>query len=47
MGISSMLFLGVVAVIVIYGVMLYNGLVSLKHGVAKAGQYRCVTQTAP
>ena len=36
MSISSMLFLGVVAVIVIYGIMLYNGLVSLKHGVAKA-----------
>ena len=36
MGISSMLFLGVVAIIVIYGIMLYNGLVSLKHGVAKA-----------
>jgi LemA protein len=36
MGISSMVFLGGVAVIVIYGIMLYNGLVSLKHGVAKA-----------
>ena len=36
MSISSMLFLGVVAIIVIYGIMLYNGLVSLKHGVAKA-----------
>ena len=36
MSISGMLFFGVIAVVVLYGIMLYNGLVSIKHGVAKA-----------
>lgn len=36
MTISSILFLAALAVIAIYGVMLYNGLVAIKHGVAKA-----------
>ena len=36
MSIGNMIFFGVLAVIVIYGVMLYNGLVALKHNVAKA-----------
>ena len=35
MAISSMLFLGAIAVIAIYAVMLYNGLVALKHAVAR------------
>jgi LemA protein len=33
---GSMIFYGVLAVVLIYGVMLYNGLVTLKHNVAKA-----------
>ena len=36
MSIASILFFGALAVIAVYGVMLYNGLVTLKHGVAKA-----------
>lgn len=36
MSIGSILILGALAVILVYGVMLYNGLVALKHGVAKA-----------
>jgi len=36
MGITSLLLLGLVVVAVIYGVMLYNGLVQVKHAVAKA-----------
>lgn len=36
MTISSMLFLGVIAVILIYAIMLFNGLVAIKHNVAKA-----------
>ena len=36
MSVSSRLFLGIVAVAIAYGIMLYNGLVTLKHGVAKA-----------
>lgn len=36
MTISSMLFLGALAVILIYGIMLFNGLVAIKHNVAKA-----------
>lgn len=36
MSIGTSLFLGVIAVIALYGVIIYNGLVSLKHGVAKA-----------
>ena len=36
MSIGNMIFFGLLAVIVIYGVMLYNGLVALKHNVAKA-----------
>ena len=35
MAISSMLFLGAIAVVAIYAVMLYNGLVALKHAVAR------------
>jgi LemA protein len=33
---GSMIFYGILAVVLIYGVMLYNGLVMLKHNVAKA-----------
>jgi LemA protein len=36
MSISSMLFFGVLIVIAVYTVMLYNGLVAIKHAVAKA-----------
>ena len=36
MSIGSILFFGLIAVLLVYGVMLYNGLVTLKHGVAKA-----------
>jgi LemA protein len=36
MSVGSAIFWGVVVVAVIYGVMLYNGLVQLKHNVAKA-----------
>ncbi|MBK7355984.1 MAG: LemA family protein [Propionivibrio sp.] len=36
MAIGSILFFGAVAVVALYGIMLYNGLVALKHGVAKA-----------
>ena len=36
MSISSSLLVGVIAVLALYGVLLYNGLVRLKHGVAKA-----------
>ena len=35
MGIGGWIFLGVIAVIVVYAVMVYNGLVNLKHAVAK------------
>jgi LemA protein len=36
MSISSMLFFGVLIVAAVYTIMLYNGLVALKHAVAKA-----------
>ena len=36
MGLGTLIFLGVVAVVVIYVVFTYNALVGLKHGVAKA-----------
>ena len=36
MGLGSILFLGALLVLLVYGVMLYNGLVSTKHAVAKA-----------
>lgn len=36
MGLVSILFLGASLVILIYGVMLYNGLVQVKHAVARA-----------
>ncbi|HET7775157.1 MAG TPA: LemA family protein [Azospira sp.] len=36
MSVGNLITLGIVAVILVYGVMAYNGLVSLKHGVAKA-----------
>ncbi|MBL8490674.1 MAG: LemA family protein [Rhodocyclaceae bacterium] len=36
MSLASVLFLGLLAVAAVYGVMLYNGLVQVKHGVAKA-----------
>ncbi len=36
MAITSLLFFGSVGVVAIYAIMLYNGLVTLKHGVAKA-----------
>lgn len=36
MGLGSILFLGALLVFLIYGVMLYNGLVQVKHAVAKA-----------
>ena len=36
MSIGTMIFFGIVAIVAIYGVMLYNGLVALKHNVAKA-----------
>jgi len=36
MAIGSLLFFGAVGVAVIYAIMLYNGLVALKHAVAKA-----------
>lgn len=35
MGIGGWVFLGIVAIVVVYGVMVYNGLVNLKHAVAK------------
>ncbi|HEX8961419.1 MAG TPA: LemA family protein, partial [Rhodocyclaceae bacterium] len=36
MGVGSILFIGALVVILIYGVMLYNGLVQVKHAVARA-----------
>jgi len=36
MSIGTMIFFGLLAVAAIYGIMLYNGLVALKHNVAKA-----------
>ena len=36
MTIGSILFFGAIAVIALYAIVLYNGLVTLKHGVAKA-----------
>ena len=36
MDISSIIFLGILAAIVMYGITIYNNLVSLKHNVAKA-----------
>ncbi|MBX9849245.1 MAG: LemA family protein [Rhodocyclaceae bacterium] len=36
MSLSSLLFFGFIAVVVIYAVVVYNGLVQLKHAVAKA-----------
>jgi len=36
MAIGSSLFFGALAVLALYGIALYNGLVTLKHGVAKA-----------
>lgn len=36
MGIASLLFFGIIVVLVIYAVMVYNGLVQLKHAVSKA-----------
>lgn len=36
MSVSLLVFLGIVAVVLIYGVTIYNRLVSLKHGVDKA-----------
>lgn len=36
MGLGSILFLGALLVILVYGVMLYNGLVQVKHAVARA-----------
>lgn len=36
MSTGNMIFLGALAIAVIYGIMLYNGLVALKHNVAKA-----------
>jgi len=36
MGLGSILFLGALLVLFAYGVMLYNGLVQVKHAVAKA-----------
>lgn len=35
MSITAMIFIGIVVVIAIYGVMIYNGLVDLKHAVSK------------
>lgn len=35
MGIGGWIFLGVLAVVLVYGVSIYNGLVNLKHAVAK------------
>ncbi len=36
MGIFSLVMLGIIVVAVVYGVMIYNGLVMVKHAVAKA-----------
>ncbi len=36
MSVANVVFLGILAVLLIYGVMLYNGLVSCKHNVSKA-----------
>ena len=36
MGIGTIIFLGILAVFGVYGVTIYNGLVSLKHGISKA-----------
>ncbi|MDD5247716.1 MAG: LemA family protein [Rhodocyclaceae bacterium] len=36
MGLESILFLGAALVIFVYGIMLYNGLVQVKHAVARA-----------
>ena len=40
--------LAILGVVAIYFIMLYNGLVSLRHNVSKAlGQHRCAPQAAP
>lgn len=40
--------LAILAVAAVYSIMLYNGLVSLRHNVSKAlGQHRCAPQAAP
>ncbi|MBS1231105.1 MAG: hypothetical protein H6R17_4382 [Proteobacteria bacterium] len=36
MAIGSIMFFGILAVVALYAIVLYNGLVTLKHGVAKA-----------
>ena len=36
MSTGNMIFFGLLAIVLIYGIMLYNGLVALKHNVAKA-----------
>ena len=36
MGIVSLVVLGIIVVAVVYGVMIYNGLVQVKHAVSKA-----------
>ncbi len=36
MEISSLITLGIIVAVAVYGVMIYNGLVTLKHGVTKA-----------
>ena len=36
MGIVSLIVLGLIVVTIVYGVMIYNGLVQVKHAVAKA-----------
>ena len=36
MGIGTLIFLGGLAIVLAYGIMLYNGLVQIKHNVAKA-----------
>jgi LemA protein len=36
MTIGNMIFFGILAVVLIYGIMLYNGLVAIKHNVSKA-----------
>ncbi|MFB0937240.1 MAG: LemA family protein [Propionivibrio sp.] len=36
MSTGNMIFFGLLAIVAIYGIMLYNGLVALKHNVAKA-----------
>ena len=45
MSVSTYIWLGVLAVIAIYGIVIYNGLVNLKHAVSQA--WSCLLYTSP